>query len=118
MASLNKTTAVVNLGTVNNGAANVLAPAASASVTRYVRSILVVNNGSATTWSFAIGTAATQTAANSIWFGKAIAAGETFTYYWGGRGRRLNTPATDVLMAFAGAANVTLEVNYAEDDLT
>lgn len=116
MAQLNKTTPVAALGTTNNGAANVLAPAALSTVTRFVRSILVVNNGTATTWNFAVGSAATQTAANSIWFAKAIAAGETFTYYWGGKGRRLNVPATDVLMAFAGQAGVVLEVNYDEID--
>lgn len=114
MAVLGKSTPVVNLGTTNTSPANNIL-AASSTVTRYVRSILVVNNGTATTWNFGIGTGAALTAANSIWFGKAIAAGETFTYYWGGKGRKLNTPATDVIMAFAGQANVTLEVNYDED---
>jgi hypothetical protein len=116
MAQLSKTLRTVNLGTSNAAAPTILA--ASSTVTRYIRSLLVVNNGTATTWNFAIGTAAILTAANSIWFGKAIAAGETFTYYWGGKGSRLMVPATDVVMAFAGATNVTLEFDYDEIDLT
>lgn len=120
MALLAKSTPVAlgNLTTTNTSPTNNLAPAASSTVTRWVRGILIVNNGTATTWNFGIGTGAALTAANSIWFGIPIAAGATFAYYWPGKGRRLMTPATDVLMAFAGAANVTIDVTYDELDLT
>lgn len=106
-----------NLGTTNTSPANNIL-AASATVVRRVRGLTVVNNGTATNWSFGIGTGAALTAANSIWFQKTIAAGDTFVHFFPGRGRRLMTPATDVLMAFAAQANVSISVEYDEDDLT
>jgi hypothetical protein len=119
MAILSKSTptALGSIGTVNTTPANTLL-AASSTVTRWVRGITVVNGGTATTWNFGIGTAAILTAANSIWFGKTIAAGETFVHYFPGRGRRLMTPATDALIGFAGQANVSVSVEYDELDLT
>lgn len=117
MALLEKSTLTVNLGTTNTSPANNIL-AASSTVTRWIRGITVVNNGSAGTFNFAVGTGATLTAANSIWFAQAIAAGATFVHYFPGRGLRLNTPATDVIMAFASAANMTLQVSYTEQDLT
>lgn len=117
MALLSKSTLNVNLTTTNTSPTNRIL-AASSTVTRWIRGITVVNNGSAGTWNFAVGTGATLTAANSIWFGISIAAGATFVHYFPGRGLRLNTPATDEIMAFASAANMTLEVSYDEQDLT
>lgn len=117
MAMLEKSVNNVNLGTTNTTPANNIL-AASSTVTRWIRGITVVNNGAATTWNFAVGTAAILTAANSIWFGVPIAANATFVHHFPGRGLRLNTPATDVIMAFAGAANVSLVTDYTEQDLT
>lgn len=117
MAYLEKSTRTFNLGTTNTSPANRIL-AASSTVTRWVRGITVVNNGSFTNWSFSIGTGAVLTAANSLWFNIPIAAGATFIHNFPGRGARLNTPATDEIMAFAGAANVTLEIEYTELDLT
>jgi hypothetical protein len=117
MAMLEKSTLNVNLGTTNTSPANRIL-AASSSVARWIRGITVVNNGGAGSWNFGVGTGAVLTAANSIWFGIPIAAGATFVHYFPGRGLRLNTPATDEVMAFASAANMTLEVSYSEQDLT
>lgn len=117
MALLDKSTLTVNLGVTNTTPANNIL-AASSTVTRWVRGITVVNNGGAGSWNFAVGTAAILTAANSIWFGVPIAANATFVHYFPGRGLRLNTPASDVIMAFASGANMTLEVSYTEQDLT
>lgn len=118
MAMLEKSTQVVNLGTTNTTPANNIAPAASSAVSRWIRGFTIVNNGSAGTWNLAVGTGAIMTAANSQWFGIAISAGATFVHFFPGRGLRLNTPATDVIMAFASAANMSLTVNYTEQDLT
>lgn len=117
MAMLDKSTLTVNLGTTNTSPANNIL-AASSTVTRWIRGITVSNNGSAGTFNFAVGTGATLTAANSIWFGTPIGANSTFVHYFPGKGLRLNTPATDVIMAFASAANMTLTVHYSEQDLT
>jgi hypothetical protein len=92
--------------------------AGSATLTRYLRSLKVTNSTAATvlTWSFGIGAAAIMTATNSTWFGKTINPGETFTHYWGGKGRRLDGVATGNLLGFASAAGVKLEVQYDESD--
>lgn len=116
MAMLEKSVNTVNLGTSNAAAPTILA--ASTNVTRWIRGFTIVNNGSAGTWNFGFGTAAIMTAANSQWFGISIAAGATFVHFFPGRGARLNTPATDVIMAFASAANMSITVDYTEQDLT
>lgn len=117
MALLDKSTLSVNLGTTNTTPANNIL-AASSTVTRWIKGIVVSNNGAAGSWNFAVGTAAILTAANSIFFGEPIAANGVFgPFYFPGRGLRLNTPATDVIMAFASAANMTLVVIYQEQDL-
>jgi len=115
MALLDKSTLTVNLGTTNTSPANNIL-AASSTVTRWIRGITVSNNGSAGTFNFAVGTGATLTAANSIWFGTPIGATSTFVHYFPGKGLRLL--GTDVIMAFASAANMALTVHYSEQDLT
>lgn len=114
MAMLEKSTHTINLGTSNAAAPTILA--ASATVTRWIRGFVITNNGSAGTWNLGFHTAAIMTAANSEWFGISIAAGATFTHFYPGRGLRL--AGTDAIDAFASAANMSLSVNYTEQDLT
>jgi hypothetical protein len=90
--------------------------AASSTVTRWIRGITIVNNGSAGTWNFGATTTATLTAANAIWFGISIAAGATFVHFFPGRGLRLG--GTDIIAGFASATNMSLSVHYTEQDLT
>lgn len=115
MAILEKSTLTVNLGIVNTTPANRIL-AASATVTRWIRGITIVNNNSAGSWNFAVAGGVILTAANSIWFGVPIAANATFVFYFPGAGLRLAT--TDEIMAFASLANMSLEVSYRELDLT
>lgn len=116
MAKLAKSINIVNLGTSNAAAPTILA--ASSTVTRVIRGFTVVNNtGAQITWNFGWGTAAIMTAANSQYFGITLAAGAVYKDFMPGQGARLNTPATDVIMAFASAANVSLVVDYDESDL-
>lgn len=122
MAMLEKSQTTLNLGTTNTSPANNLTAGplgtASATVTRWIRGFTITNNGSAGTWNLAIGTGAVLTAANSLWFGTSIAAGATFVHFFPGRGVRLNVPASDILMGFASSANMSLTINYTEQDLT
>lgn len=112
MAMLEKSINTFNLATANP----TTLLAASATVTRWIRGITLVNNGAAGTWNFGATTTATLTAANAIWFGTAIGAGATFVHFFPGRGMRLG--GTDIIAGFASAANMTLEVSYTEQDLT
>lgn len=105
--------ALLPLGTANTTPANNLL-AASSSVTRYLRSLHIVNvSGSTQTWNFGVGAAAVLTSTNSEFFGESILAGATFDRYWGGKGRRLDN---QVIMGFASAAGVNLTLNYDESD--
>jgi hypothetical protein len=87
--------------------------AASASVTRYVRSVHITNNtGGALTWNLAY--AATATSAGPGFFGAAIAANAPYDRYYGGKGERLDNTA---ISGFASAAtSVSFEINYDESD--
>lgn len=118
MANLDKSTLTVSMTTTNTSPGNNVL-AASSTVTRWIRGITVSNNGSAGTFNFGVGAAAALAAGtNAIWFGCPIGANSTFVHYFPGKGLRLNTPATDVIMAFASAANMALTVHYSEQDLT
>lgn len=115
MASKSLPAATTNLGTTNTTPANNLL-AASSAVNRWVRGITVTNvSGGALTWNFGIGTAAIMTAANSLFFGKQLDAGAVFTHQFPGKGRRLMTPATDVIMGFASGAGIVLDISYDEE---
>lgn len=117
MARLAKSVNVVNLGTSNAAAPTILV--ASSTVTRVLRGFTFVNNNaSSIAWNFGWGTAAIMTAANSQWFGITLPTQNTFVHNFPGFGARLNTPATDVIMAFASLANVSLTIDYDEYDLT
>jgi hypothetical protein len=86
--------------------------AASATTTRYVRSIHVTNNtGSVLTWNLAF--AATATSAGPGIFGESIAANARTDRYYGGQGERLDNVA---ISGFASAAtSVSFEINYDEN---
>ncbi len=115
MAQLSKSLNLVNLNQTNTTPTNNIL-AASATVTRWIRGFVVVNNGSAGSFNLGWGTAAIMTAANSEFFGIAIAAGASFPFFYPGKGARLT--GTDVIMAFASAANMSLVLTYDELDLT
>jgi len=88
--------------------------AASASVTRYVRSVNITNDSaSAVTWNLAY--AATATSAGPGVFGETLAANaraQPITY--GGAGKRLDNVA---ISGFASAATaVSYEIVYDESD--
>lgn len=101
------------LGTVNTTPANNLL-AASATLSRYLRSIKVVNStATPATWNFGIGAAAVLTSANSEYFAQTIASNGEYTHYWGGKGRRVDNLT---IMGFASAAGVNLTLNYDESD--
>lgn len=104
-----------DLGTTNTTPANTLV-ALSATLTRYARGLKVTNtSGSVATWNFGIGTAAILTATNATWFAKSIQPGDTFSYYWGGKGRKF---LNQTVMGFASAAGVKLELQYDQSDTT
>jgi hypothetical protein len=105
--------ALLPLGTVNTSPANNLL-AASATLTRYLRSIKVKNNTAGTlTWNFGVGAAAVLTGTNAEYFSENILAAGEYIHYWGGRGRRVDNL---VIMAFASGAGVNLTLNYDESD--
>jgi hypothetical protein len=107
------TAALADLGATNTTPANTLVPA-SATLTRYLRSMHVTNStAGALAWNFGIGTAAILTATNSMHFGQALAANATFDRYWGGKGHRVDN---QTIMGFASAAGVKFELNYDESD--
>lgn len=118
MAFLSKTAPAspFQLVTTNASAGDHTILALSTTETRWIRGFTIVANGTSGTWNFACATAAIQTAANSLWFGQAIAAGATFTYVFPGKGLRMLT--TDTLMGFASVANMACAVNYDVLDLT
>lgn len=92
--------------------------AASATLTRYVRSIHITNNSSAArTWNLAF--AATATSAGPGVFGEALPANSAgpssrAERYYGGQGKRLDNTA---ISGFADAAtSVSYEIVYDESD--
>lgn len=89
--------------------------AASATRTRYIRSVTPINNDTtARLWSLEYG-AATLTALNSQPFNESIAPSSRGTpVYHGGGGRRLDNTA---ISAFASLTNVVvLDIEYDESD--
>lgn len=99
-------------------AATAVLLAASATLTRYVRSIHVTNDTAATrTWNLAF--AATATSAGPGVFGEALpssASGQSSRAdrYYGGQGKRLDNTA---ISGFADAAtSVSYEIIYDESD--
>lgn len=87
--------------------------AASASVTRYVRSFHITNDSaSSVTWNLAF--AATATSAGPGVFGEALAANSRTDRYYGGAGKRIDNVA---ISGFASAAtSVSYEIVYDESD--
>lgn len=87
--------------------------AASATLTRYVRSIHISNNsGSALTWNLAY--AATATSAGPGVFGESIAANARTDRYYSGKGKRIDNVA---IAGFASApTSVSYEILYDESD--
>lgn len=87
--------------------------AASASVTRYVRSLHITNDSaSAVTWNLAY--AATATSAGPGVFGESLPANSRTDRYYGGKGKRLDNVA---ISGFASAAtSVSYEIVYDESD--
>jgi hypothetical protein len=87
--------------------------AASASVTRYVRSVHITNDtAGALTWNVAY--AATATSAGPGFFAQPIGANGVYDRYYGGRGERLDNTA---ISGFASAAtSVSFEIIYDESD--
>lgn len=113
MALRPRSVTVVIAGTTAAAPTTLLA--ASATLTRYVRSLHPYNNDSASrTWNLEFG-AATLTALNSEPFGETIAANSRGNpIYFGGKGRRLDNTA---ISAFASVTNVvTVDVVYDESD--
>lgn len=107
------TAAVADLQTTNTTPANTLL-AASATLTRYLRSIHVTNSTAGVlTWNFGMGTAAILTAVNAEHFAQSLAPGATFDRYFGGKGRRFDNTT---VMGFASAAGVKLTFVYDESD--
>lgn len=99
---------------LTNADATILA--ASAAVTRWIRSVQAVNvTGGAVTWNFGVG--ATLTAALADVFGESLAANSRSNpLYFGGAGRRVDNLN---LRAFASAlTSINLIVVYDELDLT
>jgi hypothetical protein len=118
MAQTSKSVLMVNLGSTNTNPANqVTGLAASSTVNRYIRGYSFTNNSSTPcTVNFAIATGAVLTANNSILFGATLggvgtAVSNVFTYYFPGRGHRVNNQ--DV-MAFASTTGCSLTVIYDE----
>jgi|ERR1044071_3750574 hypothetical protein len=87
--------------------------AASASVTRYVRSIHITNDSASTvTWNLAY--AATATSAGPGIFGESLPANSRTDRYYGGKGKRLDNTA---ISGFAlTAASTSYEIVYDESD--
>lgn len=121
MAQYNRSVSVV-LGNVATSTANRVL-AASATASRYIRSIHAINaTAGAITINVGVGAAATLTAANAnVAFGLSIPANSTTPVaFFGGKGL-LGAAASSVneIMAFASAVtSVTLTVVYDEVDLT
>jgi hypothetical protein len=87
--------------------------AASAALTRYVRSVHVSNDSAgALTWNLAF--AATATSAGPGIFGESIPANSRADRYFGGKGFRLDNVA---ISGFAsGATSVSYQIVYDESD--
>lgn len=87
--------------------------AASATLTRYVRSIHVSNNsGGALTWNLAY--AATATSAGPGIFGESLPANSRADRYYSGKGKRIDNVA---ISGFASSATaVSYEIVYDESD--
>lgn len=87
--------------------------AASASLTRYVRSFHISNNSaSALTWNLAY--AATATSAGPGVFGETIPANSRTDRYYSGKGKRIDNVA---IAGFASSAtSVSYEIVYDESD--
>lgn len=87
--------------------------AASATLTRYIRSLHITNDsGSTVTWNLAF--AATATSAGPGIFGESIPANSRTDRYYGGKGKRLDNVA---ISGFASAAtSVSYEIVYDESD--
>jgi hypothetical protein len=87
--------------------------AASSTLTRYVRSIKIINDtGTQQTWNYAH--AATATSAGPGYFGKTLAPNDVFNDACYGKGSRLDNVA---ISGFASSAtSVTYEINYDESD--
>lgn len=113
--ALRARTLSIQLGATNTTPANNIL--AASALTRYVRSIIPINNDTvARDWSLAYA-AAIITAVNGEPFTESIPARSRGTpIYYGGKGRRFDNVA---LAAFASVTGmVTLEIQYDESDAT
>lgn len=100
---------------LTNADATVTGLAASATVTRWIRSLHVTNQGATTpTWS--VGVNATYTGATALVATKTLAANATDAIYFGGKGRRVDN--LNVRALASANSVVTLTIVYDEIDLT
>lgn len=87
--------------------------AASATLTRYIRSFHITNDSTSTaTWNLAY--AATATSAGPGVFGETVPANSRTDRYYGGKGKRIDNVA---IAGFASAATaISYEIVYDESD--